>query len=255
MRVKFAKIRFLVLLISVALIAVNVSNASAETKTLFTSTYKGEFSGWNIKMTRTLVANDDGSYEFTSVARNLFATIRETSHFTLHENRPLPSRYEFYRNVFGRKAVETIGFDWEKKQARYEHSAKPYKNADLPLDKSLSDPSLYQLFIQSDVFAGEKSPSARFIKRDRFKHYKFQQAGEDSIKLGREKRKALLFKKTDDDSETHIWLIPDLDFQIGRITHEDADGETYAVELVEYRADSKALQEFYRKAQSRKDTN
>ncbi len=255
MRVNSAKIRFLVLLICAAFCAVNVSNASAETKTLFTSTYKGEFSGWNIKMTRTLVARDDGSYEFTSVAKNLFATIRESSHFTLHENEPVPSTYEFYRNVFGRKAVETISFDWKTKQARYEHSAKSYKNADLPLDKSLSDPSLYQLFIQSDVFSGEKAPSARFIKRDQFKHYKFQLAGEDSIKLGKEKRKALLFKKIDDDSETHIWLIPELDFQIGRITHKDSDGETYAVELVEYRADSEALQDFYRKALTRKSRN
>lgn len=236
-------------LLAVLLLCLTARPALAEDQVLFTSSYKGEFSGWNIKMTRTLTRKNDNRYEFSSVASNLFATVRETSQFDFKSKVVLPSEYRFYRNVFGKKATETLTFDWPAKAVHYEHSAKSYKNKTMPLDQPILDPSLYQLFVQRDAYLGEKNPVAYFVKRDRFRTYEFEFAGETKITLAKVERPALLFKKkSDDESETTIWLIPSLDYQIGKIIHKDEDDERYEVEMTGYRSDSKALQQFYRES-------
>lgn len=242
-----------ILLLCIALLmTMSTGPAMAEDEVLFTSSYKGEFSGWNIKMTRTLTRKDDNQYEFSSVASNMFATIKETSQFDFKSKAVLPTEYRYYRNVFGKKATETLDFDWPNKTVRYEHSAKSYKNTTLPLEKPLLDPSMYQLFVQRDAYLGEKNPSAHFVKRDRIRTYEFEFAGETSIELAKVKRDALLYKKkSDDESETTIWLIPALDYQIGKIIHKDEDGEEYEVEMVGYRSESQALQKFYRNSASK----
>lgn len=237
------------LLFTVLLLTMTTVSVSADEQILFTSSYKGEFSGWNIKMTRTLTRKSDNRYEFSSVASNMFATIRETSHFDFQSDAVLPTEYEYYRNVFGKKATETLDFNWKEKTVRYEHSAKPYKNSTLPLEKPLLDPSLYQLFVQRDAFLGEKNPVAHFVKRDRVRTYEFEFAGETSLVLAKVERPALLYKKkSDDESETSIWLVPSLDYQIGKIIHKDEDGEEYEVEMIGYRSESQALQKFYRES-------
>lgn len=235
------------LLFTALLTIIPATPALAEEQVLFTSVYKGEFSGWNIKMTRTLTRKDNNQYEFSSVASNMFATIRETSQFNFESKTVLPTEYKFYRNVFGKKATETLAFDWPAKTVQYEHSAKSYKNTTLPLEKPLLDPSLYQLFVQRDVFLGEKNPVAHFVKRDRTRTYEFEFAGNTKITLAKVERPAMLYKKkSSDESETTIWLIPSLDYQIGKIIHKDEDGEEYEVEMVGYRSESQALQKFYR---------
>ena len=84
--------------------------ASADT-TLSRSVYKGSISGWKVEMVRTLEQTSKDHFVLKSEAENLFASIRETSEFEIHDKQLKPLMYVYERRVFGRSTVEKIQFD------------------------------------------------------------------------------------------------------------------------------------------------
>lgn len=216
-----------------------------DASTIFTTTYRGEISGWNVEMKRSLVQTGSGEYEFSSEAKNMFASIRESSRFQLRDKHVRPLAYDYQRKVFGRRVRESIAFDWSKMTADYTRSDRSHSNKQHKLRPGLLDPSLYQLLMQKEASRGKKELGYSFVKRQSVRTYEFEQVGTDNFSFEGRVLKALVFKKRDDDSATTVWLIPELEYQIGKLTHIDDDGSMYQVHLSAYQRDPKALQTFY----------
>jgi len=141
---------------------------------VFTATYKGKFAGWNLGMTRTLRKNTNGEYVFQSHAKNAFASITETSLFTVGNNAIVPISYEYYRKIFGKKKLETLRFESETNTAYYKKNKGPkFKHS---YSGSVYDPALYQLILQL-AFLDSASGKQQFsiIKRRKLKNYAFTQ--------------------------------------------------------------------------------
>lgn len=228
--------------------------AATASTVLFEATYKGEYSGWNVTLVRTLTQTEEGQYKLTSSAKNLFASIEESSLFNMKQNQIVPLDYRYSRKVFGTRKEEAIAYDWQKAIAQFERSDKPGKETIHELTPGVLDPSLYQLQLQKDLFTGKKELSYRFVKRNKIKNYDFDIVREETLTLGGKERRAVVLERADvkDDRLTKVWLIPELHYQIGKIFHRDEDGDTYEIVLAHYRSDATELDQFYRDAAAKK---
>lgn len=249
MRLKSSLTTRCLLVITFAIASFWFHGAAAKEMELYSATYEGRISGFNISLDRTLTQRTDGTFQLHSEASNWFASIRETSIFRFNEQALLPLSYEFRRSVFGRRVVETISYNWDEKEAFYERSDRSRNNTTHELNGQLLDPALFQLMLPIDFYAGEETVGYDFINRKRVRHYAFDLKGEEQVKLGDKEFSALLVEREDEDKRTRVWLVPNLDYQIGRIEHQD-DDDTYDIRLVKYKSNSDQLLEFYRKARS-----
>lgn len=121
----------------IACLALLACMCNAET-ILFTAKYKGKHSGLSITSTRELTQKDDGSYEFFSKVKSTFASIEETSIFTLGDEPQrimIPQSYQYERRILGASTKEWINFDWVNFVAHYERKGKPEKSREHKLVK------------------------------------------------------------------------------------------------------------------------
>lgn len=236
----------------VALLVIGSASAKNDSGEIYRAVYEGKFSGWNVEMTRTLSKQADGAYVFSSVAKNMFASISETSTFRIEDHAAKPLSYLYARKVFGRKARESIDFNWQRKVAFYGRSDRPQNNTEHAIQDRYLDPSLYQLMLQTDLFQNNLSNSKKvltydFVKRKQVKHYQFEFLKEGELKLQDRSYKSIVVVREDEDKSkrTEVWVVPELDYQIARIEHTDGDGDTYKAELIEYRVQGDKLRNFY----------
>lgn len=210
---------------------------------LFSSKYSGEFGAYNIESTRKLVLKDDGSFRFISVAKHKIGTITEYSDFELRDGLIFPLHYHYLRSIFGFKKEEWIDYDWDNKSATYKLKGKAKKTAKHTLVQGMFDPSLYQLQLQRDAWLSDGSLNDgkvdyTVIKHKKIKHMPFKKLGEEDLGIAGNVYKSIKVQLDEPASEkkTTVWLIPDLNYHIGRIIHEDEDGDTYEILLEEYEA-------------------
>ena len=57
----------------------------ANNDTVFSAVYEGKYSGWNITMERSLLKTAENNYILVSQSDQFFASIKETSQFTLEK--------------------------------------------------------------------------------------------------------------------------------------------------------------------------
>jgi hypothetical protein len=232
------------LLLSSCFWALSVAQANPET--LSRSVYKGSFSGWKVEMVRTLTHTGNDQYVLRSEAKNLFASVVETSEFSLQRPQLIPTSYVYTRSVFGRQANEKIQFDWQANTAFYSRSDRPQNNMQHTLVTGLLDPALYQIALQADLANGKENLQYTFIKRKRQETYEFQLLPNEQFSLQKKNYDALVLlrKDTDNNKTTRIWVLPELDYQVAKIHHTD-DGDTYEITLAAYQGDSVRLKQFY----------
>ncbi len=205
------------------------------------ATYEGEYANWDIKMVRELIDNGDNTYTFRSEAKNLFASISETSVFEVRQGVITPLNYTYLRKIFGRKTLETIRFLNDKNTALYQkNDKKPYAHA---LSPGLSDPALYQLQLQIHFVGSVKELELPFIKRKKVKTYRFQRVGEEALPLGEKALSTLVVERVDEEKQTRVWLVPEWNNVIAKLEHTD-EGDTYILEITEYDAEPKRLDTF-----------
>lgn len=199
-------------------------------------------------MVRTLSKGEDQQYKFTSFAENMLASLTEESVFKKTNDGIQSLSYLYLRKVFGKKKEETVNFDWVNNTAEYKRSDRSDRNTSHTLNGGELDPALYQLLLQRDVYLNKDKLSFTFVKDRRIKTYNFEHLGEDKIKIHNKTYKALkLHRSNAEDSDTFVWLVPELDYQIGKLVHKD-DGSTYEVEMIRYRANRDAVKAFYETA-------
>lgn len=219
---------------------------AANNPALFEATYKGSFSGWRIELVRSLTLNND-QYEFTSSAKNLMASMSESSLFHIDEHRLIPQTYVYERKVFGRKTTEKIDFQWPQKLGFYHRSDRSKNDVEHALTETMLDPSLYQLALQADIANTKKNLTYTFIKRKRIEHYHFTKQADEPFDLNKKSYTATVISRSNQEKNKHtkIWIIPELDYQIAKIVHEDDDGDTFEIELTHYQSQSDAVKRLY----------
>lgn len=221
-------------------------NAYAEDE-LFKAIYKGKHSGFGITMTRTLVHLGDEHYRLESHAKSLLGSISETSNFVTRDTDFIPTRYRYFRKIFGKKSDQLLEFDWASMRAHFRRSDKPKKNADYDITKAVLDPSLYQLKLQQDLSNDKAVLEYNYAKDNRLKTITFAKTGTSTYIVKKTIYDAIILERNDnhDTKNTQITVIPELGYQIAKIVHTDKKGATYKINLVEFSSDTNALKAFY----------
>lgn len=249
LNITYRRLLTIPLLLALALTSIHAwAKEDAASQVLMSATYKGKISGWNVELERTLTQYPNGRYLLRSHASKVFASIDETSVFTLQDGQIRPQEYRYERSIFGKKAIERIVYDWDKKRARYTRSDREKNNTEHALTPGMLDPALYQLAIQADLAKNHEGLRYRFIKRKEIEQYDLLAKTKETVTLANKKYEAAVVLREDPSSEksTKVWVIPALNHVIAKIHHVDKDGDEFAIHLVEYAVMEDALNKFYR---------
>lgn len=254
--------------------------AISQENMLFSATYKGKLSGFSVKTTRTLTELTPHRYELKSVAKNTFASITEKSFFHVPiqatvpvpiqtvEPTPkatsssdivntttlfIPEQYLYERKILGASSQQQLVFDWNNLTAQYIRKDKPKKNKSHQILSGMLDPSLYQLKLQQDAHNGQRTFHYRYPKTWKIDTMDFTLSKETTFQLDKIRYDAIQLKRInqDDEKQTYVTLIPDLHFQIAKITHVEEDGKKYSITLTDFSANDEKLNEFYTRQLSR----
>ncbi len=222
------------------------SHSTLSAEPLFSATYEGKYGNLNITMVRELHSTNK-TYQLSSKAKAFAAKINEYSTFSLKQDRITPQEYTYQRKVFGVKKAENLTFDWSNNKAWFEKGSSG--KIERELKAGSLDPTLYQLQLQRDISRNpeQKMWSYLFARRKQTKRYTFEKQGSESIALNGKNYSALVYARVNDgDKETRFWLIPELDYVIAKIQHNE-DDKAYEVTLKDYKSNAK-LKTFLTKA-------
>lgn len=235
-------------LLLLAMLSTQVWSKDSAPQVLMSATYKGEISGWDVELERTLTQYPNGRYLLRSYASKVFASIEETSIFTLQNGQLRPQEYRYERSIFGKKSVEKIVYDWDKKRAQYTRSDRKKNNTEHTLTPGVLDPALYQLAIQADLAKDHDGLRYRFVKRKAIEQYELKAKTNETVALADKKYDAAVVLRKDPDSEksTKVWVIPALNHIIAKIHHVEKDGDAFEISLTKFAVSEDELNKFYR---------
>lgn len=246
--------------------------AISQENTLFSATYKGKLAGFSVKTKRTLIELSPHHYELTSVAKNTFASITEKSFFHVpmqtipttpkapkapkapsnNEKADtttvfIPEKYLYERKILGASSQQQLMFDWNKLTAQYIRKDKPKKNTSHHIVSGMLDPSLYQLKLQQDAHSGQQTFHYRYPKTWKIDTMDFALSKATTFQLDKIQYDAIQLKRInqDDKKQTYVTLIPNLHFQIAKITHIEENGKSYSITLTDFSANDEKLNDFY----------
>ena len=198
----------------------------------FEQEFSAKLAGLRVSADRTLTKLDNGNYEFRLHARKIIARYEEKSIFRVDEQgQILPLEHSVESRVFGIARKEITIFDWENQTATY---TKRDTVRTVDIQPGLLDRALYQLLIPRDLAAGITEPSYDFVDRGRIKNYVFGIIDQEQIELVDDEVAAVKMIRTneeDSDKETLIWLAPDHNYELVKISHIDQDGSDYHMTL------------------------
>ncbi|WNO11095.1 DUF3108 domain-containing protein [Teredinibacter sp. KSP-S5-2] len=225
------------------------SNLFAKNQVLYSAQYEGEISGFPVDLTRTLYKTGVDQYLSQSEASNLLGSIKEKSEFFIKEGILHPKYYEERKKALGISRIERIQFDWKTLTAQYTSKKKPEKNTTHNIFSGVLDPAIYQLQLQRDAFNQKKKFNFKFVKKERINERNYVLIGQEEILVKEKKYLALKYERInlDDEKQTRIWFIPELNYQIGRIQHQEKDGKTSELNLVNYNGSKQLTDEIYKR--------
>lgn len=242
-----------VLIVSMlAPLSVFASSKPESAHLIFEATYKAKISGFGAELVRSLEQMPDGDYRLHSRASNFFAYIDETSQFLIEDGKVKPQSYYYERSIAGKKSQESLEFNWQTMSGLYIKDNHQEPDATHTLETNILDPATYQLFLQADVSSEIAPLEYTFIKRKRVETYIFEQRPDETLEIAGKEYASKVFERKDDHEvkQTKVWIVPELDYQIGKIEHTSKKGSTYGMDLQSYKADKESLKVFYQKARA-----
>lgn len=220
----------------------------AYTETLFTATYKGRYEGLGITLQRKLEHLGGNHYTLSSHANNFLGNINEKSTFIIKQNKLVPLNYHYQRKILGRKSIQQLIFDWDTNTVNYFRSDKSEKNTQNTLLANTLDPTLYQFKLQHELAAGKSAFRLTFAKERKIKTFDFKIKRNGLFKYKNKALPSIEIERVNqpDKSLTNITLIPELNYQIAQINHQDKDGSKYKITLSNYNGDKHKIAAFYK---------
>ena len=101
-----------------------------------------------VKGTQKYTKQDENTWLLSFNAKTFFASLKESSLFTMHKNHIQPLRYDYHTSAFGRKRDAVLTFDWDKKRVTNNVKNKPWKMA---IEQGTLDKLSVQLQIRQDI--------------------------------------------------------------------------------------------------------
>lgn len=179
-------------------------------------------------MERKFEVDADGAYRYTSrmEASGVFSLVRsdsivEASSGVLQDGEFRPEHYD-YRNSRGNKHY-TLRFDYP--QARVLRSDQP-KGWQAAMPPGLKDKLVYQLQMMVDLAAAPEALRYAVADKNKLKDYRFAVRGEEKVKTGKGRYRALRLEKGDGPGErrTVVWCARELGWLPVKVEYHEKDG-------------------------------
>lgn len=184
---------------------------------------------------RSLVKNQDGSFQLTTSATAMVASLTETSLFNFIDKKILPKHYQYQRKILNKSHDVDVAFDWPHQKVTNTSNGSAWVMDIVPhtLDKQS-----VQLRLQLDLASTPSTVGQAYAYEvadgGHLKTYRFVADGEDTIETPLGHYQSVRIKRDrgdNNDRETWIWFAPDLDYTIVRIVQKEADGKRYQLNL------------------------
>lgn len=192
---------------------------------------------------RSLQKLDDGRWQLVFKASMLVAGLTEQSTFTVDGDALLPQSYKFERSGLGKSKDVEFDFDWSQKQVIGSDRGNPVR---FPLNRGMQDKSTYQLALQHDVAAGEKSMSYQVVDGDEIETYDFRVLGEEVVRTAAGLIDAIKVERVRDPTQssrkTILWFAKDWDYLLVRLHQVEKDGKEYQIMLKSGTVDGKNVE-------------
>ena len=204
---------------------------AAEIPAPFAQKFKATLAGFKLSAQRTLRKLDNDQYEFSVVAKNLVARYTEKSTFRVDSNGDIfPLSHSVKSKIFGVARTEQTAFNWETGLATYR---KKDTIRSIDIQPGVLDRTLYQLLLPADLAAGNLEPSYAFIDRGRLKTYQFTVLAEEEVELADTSVSALKLTRVQESKkrQTLIWIAPEHNYEVVKISHLDEEGSDYKLVL------------------------
>lgn len=189
------------------------------------------------RMERTLRANPDGSYVYSSktvaagIASLLFPdTVDERSVWDLADGRPRPLKYTYHhvgRRKGDRHAV--LDFDWKKGVVTNRINDDPWT---MKIPTGAQDKLLYHYTMMRDLKAGRPVLSYDVADGGELKNFTFERRGRETIDTPLGRLQAEKLERIHGSRRTVIWCAPALDYMPVRI-EQHKDGQVATMEIRE----------------------
>ncbi|MFB4368752.1 MULTISPECIES: DUF3108 domain-containing protein [unclassified Pseudomonas] len=192
---------------------------------------------------RSLQKLDDGRWQLVFKASMLVAGLTEQSTFSVDGDTFLPHTYKFERSGLGKSKDVEFDFDWTQKQVIGSDRGNPVR---FPLNRGMQDKSTYQLALQHDVAAGEKSMSYQVVDGDEIETYDFRVLGEEVVRTAAGLIDAIKVERVRDPTQssrkTILWFAKDWDYLLVRLHQVEKDGKEYQIMLKSGTVDGKTVE-------------
>ncbi|WP_070885462.1 DUF3108 domain-containing protein [Pseudomonas sp. D1-3] len=192
---------------------------------------------------RSLQKLDDGRWQLVFKASMLVAGLTEQSTFTVENDAFLPQSYKFERSGLGKSKDIEFDFDWSQKQVIGSDRGNPVR---FPLNRGMQDKSTYQLALQHDVAAGEKSMSYQVVDGDEIETYDFRVLGDEVVRTAAGLIDAIKVERVRDPTQssrkTILWFAKDWDYLLVRLHQVEKDGKEYQIMLKSGTVDGKNVE-------------
>jgi hypothetical protein len=157
---------------------------------------------------------------------------KETSYFTIEENKIIPQSYVFKRTGTGSDKHMRIEFDHEKSKILVNDRPS------FPLEDQL-DNQLYRLDLQAKLAQGETQFDYRVINdRGQYREYQMQVLGMETLSLpfGEVEAIKVGIVRENSSRSTFAWFSPALNFQLVRLQQFKDGDEQGDIKLSQYSA-------------------
>lgn len=192
---------------------------------------------------RSLQKLEDGRWQLVFKASMLVAGLTEQSTFTVENDAFLPQSYKFERSGLGKSKDIEFDFDWSQKQVIGSDRGNPVR---FPLNRGMQDKSTYQLALQHDVAAGEKSMSYQVVDGDEIETYDFRVLGEEVVRTAAGLIDAIKVERVRDPTQssrkTILWFAKDWNYLLVRLHQVEKDGKEYQIMLKSGTVDGKNVE-------------
>lgn len=192
---------------------------------------------------RSLQKLDDGRWQLVFKASMLVAGLTEQSTFSVEGDTFLPQSYKFERSGLGKSKDVEFDFDWSQKQVIGSDRGDPVR---FPLNRGMQDKSTYQLALQHDVAAGEKSMSYQVVDGDEIETYDFRVLDEEVVRTAAGLIDAIKVERVRDPTQssrkTILWFAKDWDYLLVRLHQVEKDGKEYQIMLKSGTVDGKTVE-------------
>ena len=185
---------------------------------VYSATYKAQFSGLNINAVQKLEEIEPGVYRESLRAKNFIGKVNEQSTFKLTADQQLcPTTHSYTRSVFGRDRSEEHSFDWQSSVVQYRKDGST-KN-ELELEAGYLDMITHRLQLRRDLSAGQQVFSYPVISRGKLKQYSYKVVSEEILQTAIGPLNTVKVERVIDDSDksVSVWLATDWDYLIVRL--------------------------------------